>query len=71
MSISSEISSNFWNLSNMAAVELSREESNYDDLILKYHTEKEILSNLNGVKTVFDGGAGYGRFSTSVLPTHE
>ena len=63
MSISSEISSRFWNLPRMAEIELSREESSYDDLVLKYHTEKEILSNLNGIKTVFDGGAGYGRFS--------
>ena len=63
MSISSEISSRFWNLPQMVDMELLREKSNYDDVILKYHTEKEILSNLDGIKTVFDGGAGYGRFS--------
>ena len=63
MAISSDISSRFWNLPQTASVELLREEESIDDLILKYHTEKEILLNLDGIKTVFDGGAGYGRFS--------
>ncbi len=34
-----------------------------DDIIQKNHIEKELLSNLEGIKTVFDGGAGCGRFS--------
>ena len=63
MSISTEISSRFWNLPQMADMELSREESYFDDVVLKNQTEREILLNLDGVKTVFDGGAGYGRFS--------
>lgn len=33
-----------------------------DDIVQKSHIEKELLSNLNGIKTVFDGGAGSGRF---------
>jgi len=63
MAISSEISSRFWNLPQITDLELSREKIYLDDFILKEHTEKVILSNLNGIKTVFDGGAGYGRFS--------
>lgn len=27
------------------------------------HIEKELLANLDGIKTVFDGGGGSGRFS--------
>ncbi len=34
-----------------------------DDIIQKSHIEKELLSHLDGIKTVFDGGAGCGRFS--------
>lgn len=63
MSNSSNIASRFWNLPQKADEELHREEMFIDDIILKSHTEKEILSNLDGIKTVFDGGAGYGRFS--------
>ena len=29
-----------------------------DDIIQKSHIEKELLSHLDGIKTVFDGGAG-------------
>jgi 2-polyprenyl-3-methyl-5-hydroxy-6-metoxy-1,4-benzoquinol methylase len=60
---SSQIAERFWNRSNPADLEVQREKINIDDLILKSHTEKEILSNLDGIKTVFDGGAGWGRFS--------
>jgi len=63
MSDSSNISSRFWNLPQKADEELHREETFIDDIVLKSHTEKEILSNLDSIKTVFDGGAGYGRFS--------
>ncbi|WP_300914175.1 class I SAM-dependent methyltransferase, partial [uncultured Acetatifactor sp.] len=34
-----------------------------DDIIQKSHIEKELLSHLDGIRTVFDGGAGCGRFS--------
>jgi 2-polyprenyl-3-methyl-5-hydroxy-6-metoxy-1,4-benzoquinol methylase len=60
---SSHISERFWNRPHPANLEVERENINIDDLVLKSHTEKEILSNLNGVKTIFDGGAGWGRFS--------
>lgn len=63
MNISSDISSKFWNLPQKGDEELAREDIFIDDIVLKSHTEKEILSQLDGVKTVFDGGAGYGRFS--------
>ena len=60
---SSDISSRFWNLPQKGNEELAREETFIDDIVLKAHTEKEILSHLDDIKTVFDGGAGYGRFS--------
>ncbi len=34
-----------------------------DDIVQKSHIEKELLSSLKGIETVFDGGAGCGRFS--------
>jgi ubiquinone/menaquinone biosynthesis C-methylase UbiE len=63
MEKSMEIASRFWNLPQKPFEELNREKNFIDDIIQKTHIEKEIISNLNGVKTVFDGGAGYGRFS--------
>ena len=63
MSISTEIASRFWNLPQKADEETDRELLFIDDIIQKSHIEREILSRLDGVKTVFDGGAGYGRFS--------
>ncbi|MDE6419242.1 MAG: class I SAM-dependent methyltransferase, partial [Lachnospiraceae bacterium] len=49
--------------------ESRREETFIDDIIQKSHIEKELLSQLDGVKTVFDGGAGCGRFS-NLLAKH-
>ncbi len=43
--------------------ENNREDMFIDDIIQKEHIEREILSNLDGIKKVFDGGAGAGRFS--------
>ena len=43
--------------------EADREKLFIDDIIQKAHLEREILGHLEGVETVFDGGAGYGRFS--------
>ena len=44
-------------------LESHRDETFIDDIIQKSHIEKELLSHLDGIKTVFDGGAGCGRFS--------
>lgn len=63
MITSTIISSRFWNLPQKPDEEAAREQTFIDDIIQKAHIEREILSNLDGVKTVFDGGAGYGRFS--------
>ncbi|MCL2774723.1 MAG: class I SAM-dependent methyltransferase [Oscillospiraceae bacterium] len=62
-SISTEISSRFWNLPQKADEEVTREQVFIDDLISKSHIERLLLDNLDGIRTVFDGGAGYGRFS--------
>ena len=43
--------------------EADREKLFIDDIIQKAHLERELLGHLEGVETVFDGGAGYGRFS--------
>ena len=60
---STDISSRFWNLPQKADEEADREKLFIDDIIQKAHLEREILGHLEGVETVFDGGAGYGRFS--------
>jgi 2-polyprenyl-3-methyl-5-hydroxy-6-metoxy-1,4-benzoquinol methylase len=58
-----DIADRFWNLPQKGTEEKNREEFFIDDIIQKAHIEKEILNNLEGVSTVFDGGAGSGRFS--------
>lgn len=58
-----DIAERFWNLPQKGVEEYNRESNFIDDIILKYHIEKEILKNLSGVSKVFDGGAGAGRFS--------
>ncbi len=63
MDYSRKISERLWNLPDKGELESRREETFIDDIIQKSHIEKELLSNLDGVKTVFDGGAGCGRFS--------
>lgn len=63
MDYSRKISERLWNLPDKGELESHREETFIDDIIQKSHLEKEILSNLDGIKTVFDGGAGCGRFS--------
>ena len=60
---SSEISSRFWNQPQKGIEESIREETYIDDIIQKHHIEQCIIKNLSGIKTVFDGGAGSGRFS--------
>ena len=63
MITATDISGRFWNLPQKADEETARETTFIDDIIQKTHIEREILSNLDGIRTVFDGGAGYGRFS--------
>lgn len=63
MDYSRKISERLWNLPDKGELESRREEIFMDDVIQKSHIEKELLSHLDGVETVFDGGAGCGRFS--------
>lgn len=63
MDYSRKISERLWNQPDKGELESKREETFMDDIIQKSHIEKELLSNLDGIKTVFDGGAGSGRFS--------
>ena len=63
MTTSTDISRRFWNLPQKAAEEVTREQTYIDDIIQKAHIERLLLENLSGISTVFDGGAGYGRFS--------
>ena len=60
---SRKISERMWNLQDKGELESRREETYIDDIIQKSHIEKKLLENLEGIKTVFDGGAGCGRFS--------
>jgi SAM-dependent methyltransferase len=63
MTTSTDISRRFWNLPQKAGEETARERTFIDDIIQKSHIERLLLENFSGIKTVFDGGAGYGRFS--------
>ncbi len=63
MDYSRKISERLWNMPDKGELESRREETFIDDIISKSHLEKELLSHLDGIKTVFDGGAGCGRFS--------
>ncbi len=63
MNYSKLISERHWNLSDKGERENNREEMFIDDIIQKEHIEREILWNLDGIKKVFDGEAGAGRFS--------
>lgn len=61
--ISQKISERLWNQPDKGELESRREETFIDDIIQKNHLERELLANLDGIETVFDGGAGCGRFS--------
>ena len=61
--ISTKISERLWNLPDKGELEAERELTFIDDIVQKSHIEKELLSSLDGIETVFDGGAGSGRFS--------
>lgn len=63
MDYSRKIAERLWNQQDKGELESHREETFMDDIVQKSHIEKELLANLDGVKTVFDGGAGCGRFS--------
>lgn len=52
-----------WNLPDKGELESHREETYIDDIIQKNHIERKLLDNLEGIDTVFDAGAGSGRFS--------
>lgn len=60
---SRKISERMWNLPDKGELESHREETYIDDIVQKSHIEKTLLKNLDGIETVFDGGAGCGRFS--------
>ena len=60
---SRKISERQWNQPDKGELESRREETYIDDIIQKNHIERRLLENLDGIRTVFDGGAGCGRFS--------
>lgn len=63
MDYSQKIAHRLWNRPEKGELESHREETFMDDIIQKDHLERQVLSSLDGVETVFDGGAGSGRFS--------
>jgi ubiquinone/menaquinone biosynthesis C-methylase UbiE len=63
MDYSQKISERQWNQPDKGELESKRELTFIDDIVQKRHIEREILLNLDGIETVFDGGAGSGRFS--------
>ncbi len=58
-----KISERQWNLPDKGELESRREETFIDDIIQKDHIQRKLLEHLDGIHTVFDGGAGCGRFS--------
>ncbi len=63
MNYSQKISERQWNLPEKGELESRREATYIDDIIQKDHIQRKLLENLDGIDTVFDGGAGCGRFS--------
>ena len=63
MDYSTKISERMWSLPDKGELESEREQTFIDDIVQKAHIERELLSHLDGIQTVFDGGAGCGRFS--------
>ena len=67
MDYSQKIAERLWNLPDKGELESRREETYIDDIVQKSHIEKELLAHLDGVRTVFDGGAGCGRAALSLI----
>ena len=63
MDYSQRIAERMWNTPDKGELESARERTFIDDIVQKSHIEKELLANLDGIRTAFDGGAGSGRFS--------
>ncbi len=63
MDYSRKIAERQWNLPDKGELESRREATFIDDIIQKDHLQRKLLENLEGIETVFDGGAGCGRFS--------
>jgi len=63
MDYSRKISERLWNSPDKGELESKREITFIDDIIQKSHIEKTLLEHIDGIKNVFDGGAGSGRFS--------
>ncbi len=63
MDYSQKISERQWNLPEKGELESRREATYIDDIIQKDHIQRKLLEHLDGIRTVFDGGAGSGRFS--------
>lgn len=57
------ISEKFWSLPQKPGEEENRDRLFMDDQILHAHLEREIISRLDGVKSILDAGGGSGRFS--------
>ncbi len=65
MDYSRKIAERQWNIADKGELESKREETFIDDIVQKSHIEKELLAAVEagGIETVFDAGAGAGRFS--------
>ena len=63
MDYSQKISERQWNIPDKGELESRREATYIDDIIQKDHIQRKLLEHLDGIQTVFDGGAGSGRFS--------
>ncbi len=63
MNYSRKIAEYLWNQPDKGELESKREETFIDDVVQKHHIETELLADLDGICTVFDAGAGSGRFS--------
>ena len=63
MDYSQKISERQWNLPGKGELESRREATYIDDIVQKDHIQRKLLERLDGIRTVFDGGAGSGRFS--------
>ena len=63
MDYSQKIAERQWNLPEKGELESRREATYIDDIIQKDHIQRKLLEMPDGIHTVFDGGAGSGRFS--------